>query len=284
MKNSKILFNDFIQKITIREDRDEIAAIGYLVFEHLFNLSRTDILMDKPVLLDENEASRLREIAKRISDHEPVQYILGTALFFGRHFSVNPSVLIPRPETEELVHEILRRNEGQSNSLRVLDIGTGSGCIPITIQLEIPQSTVFAVDISEEALVTARSNAIVLHADVGFFKCDILNELTNLTQLDIVISNPPYIAEEEKLYMQPNVIAHEPHLALFVNNDDPLIFYRAIAKQSSAMLQPGGQLWFEINERFGSTVKGLMEKNGFHSVEILRDTAGKERFVSGKLR
>lgn len=282
MKNSKVLFDDFIKEITLPESKDEISAIGYLVFESLFNLTRIDILMNKPVSSDQVDLHQLVQIARRINQHEPLQYVLGKGLFFGRYFSVDRSVLIPRPETEELVHFILAECES-SRHLKILDIGTGSGCIPITLKLELPSAEVSAIDISDEALATARSNAETLQATIDFFKCDILSSSPSLTNLDLVVSNPPYIAFEEKSSMNPNVVDHEPHLALFVENNDALIFYREITNKSKVMLRRGGSLWFEINERFGKKVQQLMQQAGFSDVVIRKDASGKDRFVSGKL-
>jgi release factor glutamine methyltransferase len=282
MKNSKTLFDDFIREITLLESKDEIMSIGYLVFESYLDISRTDVLMGKLITFEETNVLELKKIAQRINQHEPVQYILGRTEFYGRGFRVNPNVLIPRPETEEMIHEIISRNTG-GHMKRLLDIGTGSGCIAVTLKLEIPEASVFALDISDDALTVAKSNAAILQADVNFFQCDILHEDPELNNLDIVVSNPPYIAFEEKSDMHSNVVAHEPHLALFVSNDDPLIFYKTITQRARRMLRKNGALWFEINERFGAQVKAIMIDEGFLDVGILHDTTGKERFVYGKL-
>lgn len=283
MKKSKILFDDFIREISL-DDKDEIMAVGYIVFQHFFKVSRTDILMGKPVLADEISIQNLKEVLLRINRHEPVQYILGLTTFYGRNFAVNPNVLVPRPETEELVHHLVNTYQRQSPPFHVLDIGTGSGCIPITLKLEIPSASVSAIDISDGALSIARENAAALQADVNFFKCDILQGEPSLKDVDLIVSNPPYIADEEKEHMHRNVLAYEPHLALFVEGDDPLLFYKVIAQKSRAMLRSGGSLWFEINARFGAEVKRSMEQHGFVAVEIMKDVTGKERFVRGEWR
>jgi release factor glutamine methyltransferase len=283
MKNSKILFDDFIREITVSESKEEILAVAYLVFESLFDLSQVDILTGKPFVFQEGDESRLKEILSRINQNEPVQYIVGKTVFYGRNFFVNPSVLIPRPETEELVHALVTEQGKRAGAFKLLDIGTGSGCIPITIKLELPQAEVFGVDVSEDALATAVQNAKSLYASVNFFICDILREQPNLVDLDVIVSNPPYITVEEKSQMHDNVLSYEPHLALFVEHEDPLIFYREIVKKSKSLLRPDGALWFEINARFAADVKGLMQREGFRGVKIIRDTAGKERFVSGNL-
>jgi release factor glutamine methyltransferase len=283
MKNSKILFDDFIREITVSESKEEILAVAYIVFESLFDLSQVDILTGKLFMFQEDDESRLQEILSRINRNEPVQYIVGKTVFYGRNFSVNPSVLIPRPETEELVHALVTGRGKRSGPFKLLDIGTGSGCIPITIKLELPQAEVFGVDVSEDALATAVHNAKSLHASVSFFICDILHEQPDLMDLDVIVSNPPYITLEEKSQMHDNVLSYEPHLALFVEHEDPLIFYREIVKKSKPMLRPDGALWFEINARFAADVKDLMQREGFRGVKIIRDTAEKERFVSGNL-
>ncbi|RAW02764.1 peptide chain release factor N(5)-glutamine methyltransferase [Pseudochryseolinea flava] len=281
MKNSKILFDDFIKEITLPESRDEITALAYLVFEAQFDLSRTDILLGKSIPADAFTTSKLSQIAQRINDHEPVQYILGKSLFYGRYFFVNPSVLIPRPETEELVHLILSTHAKDERQLNILDIGTGSGCIPITLNLEHKHAKVSAIDISDQALATARRNAEWLNAVVNFMQCDILHEQPVLSDLDIVVSNPPYIAYEEKSAMHSNVVDHEPHLALFVDDKNPLLFYDVITDKSKLMLKTNGSLWFEINERFGKEVAQCMQRAGFVDVNIHKDASGKDRFVSG---
>jgi len=283
MKNSKTLFDDFIKEITLPESKDEILALGYLVFDTLFALSKTDILTRKAISSDHINQQTLSTIANRINRHEPVQYVLGKTLFYGRYFEVNPTVLIPRPETEELVYFILNEFLNEESPTKILDVGTGSGCIPITLKLERPSAEVSAIDVSDGALATAQSNAAFLQASVNFFNCNILHEYPPLSGLDIVVSNPPYITYEEKPLMNPNVVAFEPHLALFVENDDALIFYRVITQKATSLLKRGGSLWFEINERFGKEVQQLMQHAGFSSVTIRKDVSGKDRFVSGKL-
>ena len=288
MKNSKALFHDLVEQITLKEDQDEIQGIAFLVLENILGLSRADVLSEKQVSMTDIEG-RLSEIIKRINQHEPIQYIFGEAYFFGRKFKVNPSVLIPRPETEELVQVIISEMKersaqmkvGKDEKLRILDIGTGSGCIPISLALEITNAEVFAVDISEEALKVAEQNARHLHADVQFTRMDILKDDIPFHNLDIVVSNPPYIAVSEMKSMRNNVIDYEPHLALFVEESDPLIFYKMIATKLKSVLKSGGLLAVEINERFGKEVADVLKKNDFHSVEIIKDIAGKERIVKG---
>lgn len=289
MKNSKALFQDLVQQITLNEDPDEIHNMAYYILENLAGLSRTDILSERNVDTSFSE-KKLSEVIKRINQHEPLHYILGEAHFFGRKFIVNPAVLIPRPETEELVQVILseikkRFNPSEENSdkLKILDIGTGSGCIPITLALEIPNAQVFAVDISEDALLIANQNSDLLKAPVTFNTLDILKDEIPFHHLDVVVSNPPYIALSEKKDMRHNVVNYEPHLALFVEENDPLIFYKAIASKSKQALKTGGLLAVEINERFGQETAALFELNNFTKVEIIKDLSGKERIVKGIL-
>jgi release factor glutamine methyltransferase len=284
MKNSKALFHDLVGQIILNEDQEEVQSIVYQVMENVFGLSRTDILSEKQVDVEKIE-ERLSEIVKRINKHEPIQYIFGHAYFFGRKFKVNPSVLIPRPETEELVNLVLSETKNQSiqskEKIRILDIGTGSGCIPVSLNLEIQNAEVFAVDISEGALNVAKQNANDLRADVQFIQLDILNNDIPFQNLDVIVSNPPYIALNEMKTMSNNVIDYEPHLALFVKENDPLIFYKAIAAKSTTVLKSGGLLTVEINERFGKEVSSILEQNNFQKIEIIKDLSGKDRIVKG---
>jgi release factor glutamine methyltransferase len=278
MNNSKILFQDFVRQITLKESAEEISGMAYLVFEHVFGISKTDVLSEKLIPTSQADLQRLVETVKRINQHEPVQYILGEAEFFGRRFKVNPAVLIPRPETEELICEVksIVRHEAS-----MLDIGTGSGCIAITLALEVPGSKVFATDVSDRALLVSGENSARLGAAVKFLKHDILRERIPFDNLDVVVSNPPYITFDEKEQMRPNVVDFEPHLALFVPENDPLIFYKAITSKAFAALKGGGLLCVEINERFGRDVAKLFFDSGFEKIEIIRDLSGKERMVRG---
>jgi release factor glutamine methyltransferase len=279
MNNSKILFQDFIRQITLKERAEEISGMAYLVFEHLFGISKTDVLTERLIQASPSDVQRLAEIVERINHHEPLQYIVGDAEFFGRRFKVNSAVLIPRPETEELISEvksILR------DSASILDIGTGSGCISITLALELRGSKVFATDVSDQALSLSEENNTRLGATVQFLKHDILHEEIPFSGLDVIVSNPPYIVFSEKEQMQPNVVNFEPHLALFVPENDPLIFYKKIASKAYAALKAGGLLCVEINERFGGEVAKLFLDSGFEEIKIIRDLSGKERIVRGK--
>lgn len=282
MKNSKTLFRDFIAALTVREREEEKETIASLVFENVLGLTRTRILAGEEITLTPGQTERLREVTGRINRHEPLQYILGEAGFYGRVFRVTDRVLIPRPETEmliEVVKEYVAANPGQKP--KCLDIGTGSGCIPVTLKLEIPQMEVYASDVSPEALDVARKNAALHKAEVSFMQHDILKASLPFGRFNAIISNPPYITEKEMGEMSPNVLDHEPHLALFVPDDDPLLFYKPIVSQSKNALVRGGLLAAEINENFGGEVKNLFEANGFAAVEIVKDLFSKERIVKG---
>jgi release factor glutamine methyltransferase len=278
MNNSKTLFQDFLSQITLNEDKAEIISLAHLVFDRVLGISKTDLLSQKHIQATTNDLEKLDTIVKRINQHEPIQYILGEADFFGRRFKVNASVLIPRPETEELVREV--KNFSHPAAV-ILDIGTGSGCIPITLALEISGAKVSATDVSDKALMVAKENAKNLGAAVHFLQHNILTEEIPFRDLDIVVSNPPYIALSEKESMAPNVKDFEPHLALFVSENDPLLFYRVIAAKAQAALKSGGLLCVEINERFGERVKELFQDEGFGEVTVIRDLSGKERIVRG---
>lgn len=277
MKNSKLLFQDFIKLITIDEPREETESIAYLVLEKLFSLSQTDILSEKTIDVSEKELNTLIEITRRINQHEPVQYILGEAFFFGRKFSVNTTVLIPRPETEELVLTVLQ--SVKKSDLKILDIGTGSGCIPVTFALELPRAEVYATDVSEKALAVAKQNAAGLDAPVTFLLHDILQSAIPFSDLDVIVSNPPYVTLQEKAEMKSNVTEYEPHLALFTPENDPLIFYRAIAVKAKNALKRGGLLAVEINIKFASDVTHLFREAGFKDIVIIKDINRKERIV-----
>ena len=252
MTNSKKLFDELTNSVRLDESRDEIHSIIYLLLKDKFGLSKTDIMTGReiePVRLDS-----LTEILDRINRKEPIQYILGNAGFYERQFVVNSSVLIPRPETELLVRSIIN---DRVSAPTILDIGTGTGCIAITLALEIPSSQVYAIDISDDALTVAKQNAQNLKAKVHFSKSDILKDELKNHRFDVIVSNPPYITQAEKSAMKSNVVDFEPHLALFVTDEDPLIFYRAIAKKGRSLLKPGGKVFVEINERFGKNVSDL---------------------------
>ena len=267
-------YPEFWRSLTALYSEGEAKAIARLVMEEHFGLSMADVLCSK--MGDEAE---LRQIHRRLLTGEPVQYVLGRAEFGGRWFHVAPGVLIPRPETYELCQWVLAESRGEE---RILDIGTGSGCIACTLAAELPHAEVSAWDISETALAIAQSNAQRLNVNVTFSQIDILQlSIVNcqLSIYDIIISNPPYICQQEQEAMERNVIDYEPSLALFVPDDDPLLFYRAIAGYARQALKPGGTLYFEINPLYAAALQSLLSKMAYHAITLREDQYGKPRMM-----
>lgn len=257
----------------------EARAITDYVLDVCFGLSKADILCGAVEEMTAEKTAELNKIFGRLTEGEPVQYVLGRAEFCGRWFSVRPGVLIPRPETEELCAWITADSKA-SGSPKVLDIGTGSGCIAITLQLDMPESNVTAWDISADALDVARENAQQLDANVNFVKLDALNAKPE-GEWDVIVSNPPYICEKEKKDMAVNVLEHEPHTALFVPDADPLLFYRAITRLAVQTLNKGGRLYFEINPIYADDTCRMMRAEGMTAVELRSDMYGKQRMAKG---
>ena len=265
-----------VQQVTIDTDLSEKEAMIYLVLENLYNLSRIDIMKGKSV---EEDTTRIRPIINRLNQYEPIQYILEEAYFYGRKLYVDPAVLIPRPETEFLIKLVNDRIPKTGKNIAIVDVGTGSGCIAVSLALELPHATVFATDISEIALEVAKRNAQNLKATVNFQLHDILGDQLNFGPLDMIVSNPPYISENERPSMNKNVTDHEPALALFVPDPDPLKFYKALAKQAGSYLKSGGYLITEINERFGKETATIFTNVGLGDAAVIKDLDGKDRFV-----
>lgn len=257
----------------------ESHSITNLVFEKTLQLDRVKISLEKFRILTTEQQKDLQQILQRLKNHEPVQYILGEADFCGLKFVVNNSVLIPRQETEELVEWIISETANVKREIRLLDIGTGSGCIPISISKKNPAAIIEGCDVSEDALRIAAENNLMNGTSVNFFPCDILTEALPHKFYDIIVSNPPYVLEMESFSMQKNVLDYEPHIALFVPDNDALIFYRRIAEQAMHALKPNGKLFFEINEEKGKEVRELLLASGFINVEIRKDINGKNRMV-----
>lgn len=257
----------------------EARAITDYVLDVCFGLSKADILCGAVEEMTAEKTAELNKIFGRLMEGEPVQYVLGRAEFSGRWFNVRPGVLIPRPETEELCAWITADSKA-SASPKVLDIGTGSGCIAITLQLDMPESKVTAWDISADALDVARENVQQLGANVNFVKLDALNAKPE-GEWDVIVSNPPYICEKEKKDMAVNVLEHEPHTALFVPDADPLLFYRAITRLAVQTLSKGGRLYFEINPIYADDTCHMMRAEGMTAVELRSDMYGKQRMAKG---
>jgi release factor glutamine methyltransferase len=259
-------------------DAGEANALTFYLLERRYGLTRTQLYMGKGRQFSPNEQRELHEILDRLCKKEPVQYVLGEAEFCGHLFRVTPAVLIPRPETEELVRWILSE---QPSPCRVLDIGTGSGCIALSLAAQLPESTVEGWDISDDALTVARENAGRLEVTARFVRHDILSEQP-VGEWDVVVSNPPYITPSEKACMDANVLDHEPHIALFVPQDDPLLFYRTIAQYALGHLVPGGRLYFEINRAYASEMRDMLQGLGYTHIELRKDANDNPRMMMGK--
>lgn len=279
-------YSEIWHRIATSYEDGEARAIARILIEELFGLSYTDIVCGATDQLSADDTLRLDTAVRRIEQGEPLQHVLGYADFCGNHFGVNASVLIPRPETEWLVDEGERLMNGASNAApsapkRILDIGTGSGCIAISLKLRLGEAYVEAWDISEEALRTAESNAKALKAEVAFCKRDALRAEESVAPWDLIVSNPPYICDSERAAMDDNVLLHEPHTALFMPDDDPLRFYRAIARYALRSLSNGGSLLFECNTRYAEATGKMMREMGFEDVTVNDDCFGLPRFVKG---
>ncbi len=256
----------------------EAKAMTAIIFDEVMHYSAVDVILRADSLLPDFVPLKLSEITARLTAGEPLQYILGVARFHGHRFRVSPATLIPRPETERLV-DIITDQYASRTDLRVADLGTGSGCIAISLALALKFARVTAIDISAEALDVARENAVTLRARVNFTLADILTMSPPATPcLDIIVSNPPYVCTSEQAQIEANVLQYEPHSALFVPDDDPLLFYRPIARFAATALAPGGRLFLECNRRFTSQVAHLLTSHGFTATEH-PDQFGAPRFV-----
>ena len=269
----------FIGLLAEQFTQREAEQLMRILLEDLFCIDLKMELMDPSMRLDEEQYARLSDTVKRLLDGVPVQYVTGKAWFDGLLFHVDESVLIPRPETEELV-QLTASELPLGKPLRIWDVGTGSGCIAIALAKRFPQATVTAFDISEKALATAHKNAVLNKVDVDFVCDDVLNPRSEVWNqpVDLVVSNPPYIRESEKSSMERNVVDHEPPEALFVPDDDPLLFYRQILLLAKPRLTPGGAIWFEINEMLGEEMFQLGQEMGFDG-KVLEDYHGRARFA-----
>jgi release factor glutamine methyltransferase len=260
-------------------DGDERQTIARWLCEDIVGLKKSDFLSNQA--FEHKTETQLNAAIKRLNNAEPIQYVLGEAEFFGLKFKVNPAVLIPRPETEELIEMVLSKvDKTQANS--ILDIGTGSGCIAITLAKKLPKAMVSAWDISDEALAVAQQNAVLNQVEVDFKKVDALSPTQANGQFDVIVSNPPYVKASEAATMRANVLAFEPHLALFVPDNNALVFYEAIVKIAQKNLQPNGWLCFEINEALGQETAQLLIRQGFTAIEIKKDYFGVDRMVVGQ--
>lgn len=261
-------------------DPHEVQAMIRVICEDVFNYDPVDVALRQESVLPDFAQQRITDLIHRLQRHEPLQYIVGNARFHGHKFKVTPAVLIPRPETEQLVDLIV--DENKESDLRVLDMGTGSGCIAISLARALKFAQVDALDVSRDALAVARANAEALQVKVRFFESDMLAPQPAATY-DIIVSNPPYICWSERESMERNVKDYEPGQALFVPDNDPLLFYKAIVPYAKQSLELGGRLYLEINQRFGAEVKRLLDEHGFDEVRIIDDSYGKVRFAAARM-
>ena len=264
---------------------DELESIIAYCFEYYFKLNRAELFSRTDETVSESELLKFNFAIKELKNQKPIQYILGEADFYRLKFKVNEHVLIPRPETEELVHLIIKDNE--LDSPIILDIGTGSGCIPIALKKNIPSAKISAIDIANDVLEVAKYNAKHNGVEVEFVLDSILHLTSHISHLtshfDIIVSNPPYICVSEKANMNKNVLDYEPHLALFVENDDPLLFYKAIIDFAIKNLNKNGKIYFEINQSLASETKNLLENKGFKNVELIKDLSNNYRILRGNI-
>jgi release factor glutamine methyltransferase len=281
----------FIQELTSIYDIDEAESFFYLILEEKHKLKRIDLALYPDLTFSDEDILIWNSILEQLKNEIPIQYLLGKTSFYGLEFEVNENVLIPRPETEELVDWIIQSQklevksgkwEDGSRKINILDIGTGSGCIAISLAKNIPNAQVFAIDISDKALTTAQKNAEINEVNVAFISKNILETNDLEQQFDIIVSNPPYVRELEKAEIKKNVLDNEPHLALFVDDNYALIFYRKIAELAQKSLSPNGQLFFEINQYLGKEMIDLLEKMGFINIELRQDIYGNDRMIRGK--
>lgn len=271
----------FWEELKTVYDEREARAVTRLVLETTLELNPTQLSFERFRLLTTHQQQQLQQILPCLTAGEPVQYVLGEAHFYGLKLKVNKYVLIPRPETEELVEWIISDNRLTINDspLTILDIGTGSGCIPIALAKKLPKANIEAVDVSEEALAVAEANNSLNGTSVNLSKLDVLTETLPADTYDVIVSNPPYITEAEKDTLQKNVLNFEPHLALFSFDEDGLKFYRRIAQLAATALKPNGKLYFEIHRDKGAEVAQILTQAGYHHVELRRDLSGNNRMV-----
>jgi len=260
----------------------EIETFIKLILQELWNLKPIDFISNE-IIFDNSKIKTIEKIIAQLQQYKPIQYILGRTFFYNSYIEVNQNVLIPRPETEELVELILKENKYQH--AKILDICTGSGCIAISIAKET-QWNVYALDISPKAIEIARKNAKSNNVDIYFYQLDFLKkqlwQIFKQNQFDIIVSNPPYVLQSQKKQMHTNVLNYEPHLALFVDDNQPLIFYQAIAQFAIEYLTKNGTIYAEINENLGQKTAQLFKNNGFKNVEVLKDIRQKDRFIRAK--
>lgn len=274
----------YTQQLKLIFSNNESVQMLDMIFESLFGISRTIRFLDPELRLSESEMLKVHFAVKQLLKHRPVQYVLKQSFFYGLSFYVDERVLIPRPETEELVDWILSNPEVTTGKPAILDIGTGSGCIAVSLKNKLPESSIWAMDISSDALEVAKKNALENQVEIFFVKDNIIApiQIDKLPEFDIIVSNPPYVRESEHNQIKPNVLNYEPHQALFVGDDDPLVFYKSIARFCEIKLKKNGFLFVEINRAFGSQIEELLHQSGFSEVKLKKDLSGRDRMVSAR--
>ncbi|RED23918.1 release factor glutamine methyltransferase [Flavobacterium cutihirudinis] len=273
----------FIKELSPFYDAYEAESFFYLILEDKHRLRQIDLALNHELNFFEKDFIVWNSLLAELKKEVPIQYLLGKTSFYGLDFEVNENVLIPRPETEELVEWIINENKGSSKEIKILDIGTGSGCVAISLAKNLPNAKVYAIDVSKKALDVAKINAIKNNVDVTFMLKNILELEVLKSDYDIIVSNPPYVRNLEKAEIKKNVLDFEPHLALFVDDNDALIFYRKIAELAQKNLLKNGQLYFEINQYLGKETKEMLEKMNFKNIELRKDIYDNDRMISCKV-
>jgi release factor glutamine methyltransferase len=269
--------------------KEEVASFFFLCTEHYLSVPRIQLTLEPKFALIKSETETFFKVLEDLKNQKPIQYILGETEFYGLAFKVSEAVLIPRPETEELVALVIANSKKEypkTKSVTLLDIGTGSGCIAISLAKNLPNAKVYALDVSKEALKVARQNAKDNNVEITFIEADILNEATwnlffKILEFDAIVSNPPYVRQLEKTEIKPNVLDNEPHLALFVEDENPLVFYKAITNFAMCNLKTKGQVYFEINQYLGNETSQLLRDGDFEFIELLKDLNGNDRLLKG---
>jgi len=275
----------FIQELSPFYDAYEAESFFYLILEDKHKLRQIDLALNHELSFEKADFVYWNSILEQLKKEVPIQYLLGKTNFYGLYFEVNDNVLIPRPETEELVEWIIKENKNidKSKNIKILDIGTGSGCIAITLAKNLPNAEVYAIDVSKKALETAKRNAINNNVEVTFIFQDILVTDELKSKFDVIVSNPPYVRNLEKVEIKKNVLDYEPHLALFVDDNDALVFYKKIAALAQNNLLENGQLYFEINQYLGQEMIDLLGKMDFINIDLRKDIYDNDRMISGKV-
>ncbi len=280
LMNIKTYQTEFLNQLQSIYNSQESATIFFMLLDAVANKRRVDLALDQQLNFSKAEKKQMDDYLVRLLQHEPVQYLLGKTHFYGLDFNVTADVLIPRPETEDLVQWIINETTATTHP-KIIDIGTGSGCIAISLAKNNTMASVSALDISEKALKIAQSNAKLNQVEITFYNQDILTTDFLPETYDVIVSNPPYVRELEKKEMRDNVLAHEPHLALFVKDTDPLLFYDKISRLAHKNLKTGGKLFFEINQYLSQEMVTLLEQIGFENVVLKKDLFGEFRMISG---